>query len=117
VSTYREEMSRLFSWGIHHRRLLARLGLVLSLTAVVDLCGTVIMYFAERHATGTKITSPGDALFFTTVQLLTVSSQLPNPFTVVGRMTDVVLEIWAVLVVAGSAGALADFFQNAPTNR
>jgi hypothetical protein len=117
VSTYREEMSRLFSWGIHHRRLLARLGLVLSLTAVVDLCGTVIMYFAERHAAGTEITSVGDALFFTTVQLLTVSSQLKNPLTVMGRITDVVLEIWAVLVVAGSAGAMADFFQNARANR
>ncbi len=114
---YREELNRFFSWGVHHRRLLARLGLVLSLTALVDLFGTVIIYFAERHAAGTKITSVGDALFFTTVQLLTVSSQLPNPFTVMGRITDVVLEIWAVLVVAGSAGALTDFFQNAPTNR
>jgi hypothetical protein len=114
---YREEVGRLFSWGAHHRRLLARLAMVLSLTALVDLFGTVVIYFAERHAAGTKITSVGDALFFTTVQLLTVSSQLPNPFTVIGRITDVVLEIWAVLVVAGSAGALADFFQNARPNR
>ena len=117
MSAYREEMSSIFSWEAHHRRLLARLGIVLSLTALLDLCGTVAVYFAERHATGTEIHSVGDALFFTTVQLLTVSSQLPNPFTVMGRITDVVLEIWAVLVVAGSAGALADFFQNAPTNR
>jgi hypothetical protein len=114
---YREEVSRFFSWGAHHRRLLARLAMVLSLTALVDLFGTVVIYFAERHAAGTKITSVGDALFFTTVQLLTVSSQLPNPFTVMGRITDVVLEIWAVLVVAGSAGALADFFQNVRPNR
>jgi len=89
---YREEVSRFFSWGAHHRRLLARLAMVLSLTALVDLFGTVVIYFAERHAAGTKITSVGDALFFTTVQLLTVSSQLPNPFTVIGRITDVVLE-------------------------
>jgi hypothetical protein len=113
MSMYREEMSRLFSWGVHHRRLLTRLAVVLSLTALVDLCGTVVIYFAERDADGSKITSVGDALFFTTVQLLTVSSQLPNPFTVTGRVTDIVLELWAVLVVAGSAGAMADFFQNA----
>jgi hypothetical protein len=113
---YREEMSRIFSWEVHHRRLLTRLAVVLSLTALVDLCGTVVVYFAERHAAGTEITSPGDALFFTTVQLLTVSSQLKNPLTTVGRMTDVVLEVWAVLVVAGSAGAMADFFQNARTS-
>jgi hypothetical protein len=113
VSTYRQEVGRLFSWETHHRRLVTRLALVLSLTALIDLCGTVVIYFAERDADGSKITSLGDALFFTTVQLLTVSSQLPNPFTVTGRVTDVVLEIWAVLVVAGSAGAMADFFQNA----
>jgi hypothetical protein len=117
MSMYREEMSRLFSWETHHRRLLTRLAVVLSLTALVDLCGTAVIYFAERHAAATEITSLGDALFFTTVQLLTVSSQLKNPLTTVGRVTDVVLEVWAVLVVAGSAGAMADFFQNARTSR
>jgi hypothetical protein len=117
MTMYREEMGQLFSWEVHHRRLLARLAIVLSLTAFVDLCGTVVVYFAERHVTGTEITSVGDALFFTTVQLLTVSSQLKNPLTTVGRVTDVVLEIWAVLVVAGSAGAVADFFQNARASR
>ena len=117
MTMYREEMSRLFSWETHHRRLFSRLAIVLSLTAFVDLCGTVVIYFAERDADGSKITSVGDALFFTTVQLLTVSSQLPNPFTVTGRVTDIVLELWAVLVVAGSAGAMADFFQNVRTSR
>jgi hypothetical protein len=114
VSAYREEISRLFSWEAHHRRLLARLAIVLSLTALVDLLGTVAIYFAERHAKGSEITSFGDAIFFTTVQLLTVSSQLKNPLTPAGRVIDVVLEIWAVLVVAGSAGAIAAFFQNGP---
>ena len=55
--------------------------------------------------------SLGQALFFTTVQLLTVSSQLKNPVTPGGRAVDVVLELWAVVVVAGSAGAIAAFFQ------
>jgi hypothetical protein len=117
VSAYREEMSRLFSWEAHHRRLLARLGIVLSLTALLDLLGTVAIYFAERHTAGTEITSVNDALFFTTVQLLTVSSQLKNPLTATGRVVDVVLELWAVLVVAGSAGAMADFFQNVSSSR
>jgi hypothetical protein len=111
MSAYREEMSGLFSWEAHHRLLVTRLAIVLSLTALLDLCGTVVIYFAERHAAGTEIHSVGDALFFTTVQLLTVSSQLKNPLTVTGRVIDVILEVWAVLVVAGSAGAMADFFQ------
>jgi len=109
----REQFRTIFSWEAHHRRLVARLVAVVLLTLVVDAIGSVVIFFAERHARGTEITGFGDAVFFTTVQLLTVSSQLPNPFTVVGRIVDVVLELWAVLVVAGSAGALAAFFQNA----
>jgi len=44
------------------------------------------------------------------VQLLAVSSQIRNPFTTWGRVVDVGLEIWGVLVVAGSTGAAAAFF-------
>jgi hypothetical protein len=46
------------------------------------------------------------------VQLLTVSSQIKNPLTPTGRLIDVALELWAVVVVAGSAGAVATFFQS-----
>ena len=52
-----------------------------------------------------------DAFFFSTVQLLTVSSQLKTPLTTMGRVIDILLELWAVVVVAGSAGAIAAFFQ------
>ena len=66
----------------------------------------------ERHARGTEVKTFGDALFFSTVQLLTVSSQLKNPLTAAGRVVDIALELWAVIVVAGSAGAIATFFQS-----
>ena len=111
-----EELGRLFSFEERHRRLLARLALVVAATAVLDVCATVAIYFLERHAKGTEIKSLGDALFFTTVQLLTVSSQLKNPLTAAGRVVDVVLELWAVIVVAGSAGAIAAFFQNSDSH-
>lgn len=113
MRTVRDELELLFAWGQHHRRLVVRLGLVLAATAVVDLGGTLAMYFLERDADGTQVRTLGQALFFTTVQLLTVSSQLQNPVTPVGRVVDVFLELWAVVVVAGSAGALAAFFQDA----
>jgi hypothetical protein len=106
----REELSRLMTWGERHRLLIARLSLVALLTLVIDAIGTVLIYLSERDAPHTEITSLGDALFFTTVQLLTVSSQIRNPFTTWGRVIDVGLEIWGVLVVAGSTGALAAFF-------
>jgi len=92
--------------------LFARLTLVIAATAVIDACGTALIYFLERHAQGTEVRSVGQAFFFTTVQLLTVSSQLKNPVTPAGRTLDIALELWAVIVVAGAAGAVAAFFQN-----
>ena len=86
--------------------------MILVATLVIDAIGTVLVYLAERHTHGTDIKSLGDAFFFTTVQLLTVSSQIKNPFTPFGRAVDIVLEVWAVLVVAGSAGAVASFLQD-----
>jgi sensor domain CHASE-containing protein len=106
-----EELRRLGTWEERHRRLLSRLLLVVLLTAVVDVVGTVLVYLFERHTKQTEIHGVFDAFFFTTVQLLTVSSQIKNPLTVAGRVVDIFLEIWAVLVVAGSAGAIASFFQ------
>lgn len=108
-----EELGRLWTWEERHRRLFGRLGLVVLATLVVEALGTVAVYYAERHAKGTEITTFGDAAFFTAVQLLTVSSQIHNPFTTLGRVVDVILEVWAVIVVAGTAGAAAAFFQKA----
>jgi hypothetical protein len=107
----RDEVSRLTTWEERHRRLISRLAIVLLLTMVVDAVGTLLVYATERHVKGGDIHSMGDALFFTTVQLLTVSSQIRNPLTATGRVVDVALEVWAVIVVAGSAGAVATFFQ------
>ncbi len=106
-----EELQRLWTWEERHRRLLSRLLLIVLLTAAVDVLGTILVYAFERNARQTDIHSFFDAFFFTTVQLLTVSSQIKNPLTVAGRLVDLFLEVWAVLVVAGSAGAIASFFQ------
>jgi hypothetical protein len=106
-----EELARLGQWEERHRRLFSRLLLVLATTVAIDLVGTVLIYVLERHAHGSDIHNLFDAFFFTTVQLLTVSSQIKNPLTTGGRIVDIVLEVWAVVVVAGSAGAIASFFQ------
>ena len=108
----REELRRIFSWKPHHRRLVGRLLVALTLTLLVDAVGAVLTYMVERHAPG-DIHSFGDALFFSTVQLLTVSSQISNPHTTAGRFVDVFLEIWALVVVTGVAGAFAAFFMAA----
>ena len=109
----REELRRLFAWKPHHRRLVARLVMALALTLIVDAVGTILIWAFEPHGPKSDIHNLGDALFFSTVQLLTVSSQIKNPLTAAGRFVDVFLELWALVVVTGVAGAFAAFFMAA----
>jgi hypothetical protein len=106
----REELGRLWRWEERHRRLLARIGIAFGLSLLVDVVGAIGIWLLERHAKGTEIHDLGDAFFFTTVQLLTISSQLKNPLTAGGRILDVALEAWALVVVASVAGSFASFF-------
>jgi hypothetical protein len=106
----REELHSWVTWEDRHRRLLARIVIVIALTILVDVVASFLMWVFERHAAGTDIHGLGEAFFFSTVQLLTVSSNLTNPLTVAGRILDVVLEVWAVVVVASLGGSFASFF-------
>ena len=80
------------------------------MTLVVDAVASVLIYLFERHATGTAITSFGDSVFWTSTQLLTVSSQLPNPISTPARVLDVFLQAYAISVVAALAGSFGAFF-------
>ena len=106
----REELRRLFTWEERHRRLLARLIIALSLTIVVEFVGALLVWNWESGLKGTDIHGFGDALFFASVQVLTVSSSLKNPLTEVGKVTDVLLELWAIGVVTAVAGSFSSFF-------
>jgi len=96
--------------GRHHRRLGTRLVAALVLVIAADAVGTLLMWLFERDAKGGEIHDLWDAFFFSTVQLLTVSSQMPNPVTTGGRIVDIFLELVALVVVTGVAGAFASFF-------
>jgi hypothetical protein len=107
-----EELHRLFTWEERHRRLAARLLIAAALTVVVDLVGTLVVWNWESGLKGSDVHGFGDALFFSTVQVLTVSSSMKNPLTAVGKTVDVVLELWAVGVVTAIAGSFATFFSS-----
>lgn len=94
----------------HHFHLRRRIVLIFGATGVVAVFGALAIYFLERHAPGTKIHTYGDSLFWTSAQLLTVSSQLPNPISTGGRILDIFLEAWAIAVVASLAGSFGSFF-------
>ncbi|WP_426563501.1 hypothetical protein ACPPVT_20350 [Angustibacter sp. McL0619] len=108
----REELSRLFRYEERHRRLMARLLLAGGASLAVFLIGTLLVRITESGAKGGAIHGVGDAAFFTAVQLLTVSSSLPNPVTGAGKIIDVALELWAIFVVTAVAGSLATFFSS-----
>ena len=80
------------------------------LIAIVDAVGTVLMWLFENDAGRSEIHNLWDAFFFSTVQLLTVSSQMPNPVTTGGRVVDILLELTALCLVSGIAGVFASFF-------
>ena len=105
-----EELKRLLTWSERHRRLVSRIAIAVALSVVVDVGGAVAMWSFERGLEGSQIHGFGDALFFTTVQVLTVSSSLKNPVTHAGQVVDVILEFWAVFVVTAVAGSFASFF-------
>jgi hypothetical protein len=106
-----EELRRLVTWSERHRRLLARIMLAFCLSAVVDLAAGLLMWALESGKKGSEIHGFGDALFFSTVQILSVSSSLKNPITSGGKVVDVLLEFWAIFVVTAIAGSFASFFR------
>ena len=105
-----EELRRLVTWSERHRRLLARVIIAVGLSVVVDAVGATLMWSFERGLQGSDIHGFGDALFFSTVQIVTISSSFKNPVTHAGQVVDVVLELWAIFVVTAIAGSFASFF-------
>jgi hypothetical protein len=93
-----------------HEHLRSRLIFVLVATLLVDAVASVLVLLFERHAQGSAITTFGDSVFWTSTQLLTVSSQLPNPISTPGRVLDVFLQAYAISVVAVLAGSFGAFF-------
>jgi hypothetical protein len=94
-----------------HRRLRNHLTTILVATIGVDLVCATVAFLLERTASETEVKTFGSAIFWTTTQLLTVSSQLKNPISTGGRVLDVFMEIYAITVIATLAGAIGSFLQ------
>jgi hypothetical protein len=100
-----------------HAHLRGRIAFVTAATLTLDAVASVVIYFFERHAPGTEITNLGDAVFWTSTQLLTVSSQLPNPISTPARVLDIGLQAYAISVVAVLAGSFGAFFHRRSLER
>ena len=87
-----------------HDHLRTRLIAIVVATVILDAIASVLILTFERNAPGSEITNLGDSVFWTSTQLLTISSQLPNPISTPARVLDVFLQAY-VAMLAGSFGA------------
>jgi hypothetical protein len=94
-----------------HLRLRDHLMTIAIVTIGVDLICAIAAFLLERHSQQTEVKTFGSAAFWTTTQLLTVSSQLKNPISVGGRILDVFMEIYAITVIGSLAGAIGSFLR------
>src|SRR5947209_9133025 len=92
-----------------HGRLRDRLVAVAVVTIGFDIVCAVLAFWFEHDQKQTQIETLGSALFWTTTQLLTVSSSVQNPISLPARVLDAVMEIYAITVIAALAGALGAF--------
>ncbi len=92
-----------------HARLRDRLVAIALATVWFDVVCAVLGFLFEHDQKQTQIKSLGSALFWTTTQMLTVSSNIQNPISFSGRVLDVVMEIYAITVIGSMAGALGAF--------
>jgi hypothetical protein len=92
-----------------HARLRDRLVAIALATIGFDLVCAVLAFLFEHHQNQTQIKSLGSALFWTTTQMLTVSSNIQNPISFPARVLDVLMEIYAITVIGSMAGALGAF--------
>ncbi len=100
-----------------HYYLRSRLTVIVVATVILDTIASVLILLFERHANGTEITTLGDSVFWTSTQLLTVSSQLPNPISTPARVLDVFLQAYAISIVAMLAGSFGAFLHRRGVER
>jgi hypothetical protein len=100
-----------------HEHLRDRLLTAAVATILVDAVATVAVFLLERHAPQTDVRTIGSAAFWTTSQLLTVSSALQNPISTPARVIDIGLELYAITVVTAIAGSFAAFFHRRSLER
>lgn len=70
---------------------------------------TLVVYLTEHDAKGTEIHTLFDAFLFSASQLLTGSS-VANPTTDLGKVLELIFDLWAIFVVASVAGSFGAFF-------
>jgi hypothetical protein len=93
-----------------HQLLRDRLVVLAFLTVVVWVVCTIAMFFFERHAQGTDIHNGWQAAYWTASQMTAIGSGFANPRSTPAYVLDMLLKLYAVVIVASLAGAMGAFF-------
>ena len=97
-------------------RFRTRIAMLVGASVALDLVAALLALVFE-HGAHDAFSNYFDALFWTTTQLLTVSSSLPNPERTLTKVLDVVLEAWAIIVVASLAATFSDLLHHRTRHR
>jgi hypothetical protein len=107
----REVRDVLRATTVTHRRLRDLLVTIVVATVGVDAFCAIVAFLFERHGPHSQLRTIGSAAFWTTTQLLTVSSSISSPLSDGGRVLDIFMEAYAITVIATLAGAIGSFLQ------
>jgi hypothetical protein len=112
-----EERARVeHDMAVARLRFRSRIAMLAVASIAIDLVSAGVAT-ATEHGGAHAFNTYWDALFWTTTQLLTVSSQLPNPTRALTKILDVFLEAWAIVVVASLAATFSDLLHHRTRHR
>ena len=100
-----------------HLHLRNRLSKALLITLLVDVLATTLMFVLESDAPASQLHSFWDAFYWTTSQLVTISSTMPNPVTGAGQAVCLFVNVYAITVVSTLAGMFSAFFYSRSSER
>ncbi len=98
--------------SLPHAELRRRLYGISLLTLAMTLIATGAIYWVERHHPESDIRTFWDAFYFMVSQMTTVSAPMSNPVTFWGQALVLIINIYAITVVASLAGMFGAFFHH-----
>jgi hypothetical protein len=102
--------------AVARERFRSRIVRLSAVSVAVDVVAGVLAFFFERGA-GDAFATVWAALFWTSTQLLTISSSLPNPERAATKVLDVALELYAIVVVTSLAATFTDALHHRTRHR
>jgi hypothetical protein len=93
-----------------HRHLRNRLLALFVVTVVMTLIFALGMYLIEHNARGADIHSYATAVYWSTAQLLTYGSSLSDPVTHGGRILEIMMDVYGLVVIGTLTASIGAYF-------